>query len=150
MRGSEILESLKRPRPSVHPVDIGLRTEAAVLAYLLRRGVRVLQPCGFNHRYDLVLELEGTFVRAQIKTGRLRNGAIEFKTCSIRSNSQKAILRDYGNEIDLFLVCCPAEEEIYAVPVSQAPKGMMRLRTTATANSQAAGIRRASEFVLPA
>lgn len=136
-------------RPA-HPVDIGLRTEAAVVAYLLRRGIRVLQPCGFNHRYDLVLDLEGEFVRAQIKTGRLRRGAIEFKTCSIRSNTHKAMVRDYGDEIDLFLVCCPAMDEIYAVPVSQAPKGMMRLRTMATANSQAAGIRWASEFVLPA
>jgi hypothetical protein len=50
-------------------VDVGLRTEAAVVAHLLRRGVKVLQPNGFNHRYDLVLDLDGEFVRAQIKTG---------------------------------------------------------------------------------
>ena len=38
---------------SEHPVDIGQRTEAIVLAALVRRGYRVLTPFGTNQRYDL-------------------------------------------------------------------------------------------------
>jgi hypothetical protein len=29
-----------------------------VVSRLLARGFKVLQPCGFNHRYDLVLDLD--------------------------------------------------------------------------------------------
>ena len=57
MRAERILEALRGTPLSVHPVDVGLRTEAAVVAELLRRGVRVLQPRGVNQRYDLVLDL---------------------------------------------------------------------------------------------
>ena len=61
---------------SVHPVDVGDRTEAIVIAALVRRGYRVLRPLSSNERYDLVLDLDGEFLRVQCKTGRLRNGAI--------------------------------------------------------------------------
>jgi hypothetical protein len=36
----------------------------------VRRGYSVLLPFGVNQRYDLVLDLDGRFVRAQCKTGR--------------------------------------------------------------------------------
>src|SRR4029077_4235086 len=67
-----------------HPVDVGQRTEAAVLAELVKRGHRVLIPFGVNHRYDLLLDLGGRFVRVQCKTGKLRRGVIRFKTESVR------------------------------------------------------------------
>jgi len=62
-------------RAAPHPVDVGTRTEAVVLAELVKRGYRVLLPFGHNHRYDLVLDVEGRFVRVQCKTGRLSRGA---------------------------------------------------------------------------
>lgn len=145
-----VLESLRDPRGSTHPVDVGLRTEAVVTSRLLAAGIKVLQPCGFNHRYDLVLDLEGRFVRAQVKTGRLRDGKVVFKTCSVRSNTQGSVLRAYDAEIDLFLVYCAATNGIYAVPVDQAPRGAMSLRVAETANKQAVGIRWASEYAVPA
>jgi PD-(D/E)XK endonuclease len=37
---------------SRHPVDVGQRSEAAILAALVKRGHRVLLPYGTNHRYD--------------------------------------------------------------------------------------------------
>jgi PD-(D/E)XK endonuclease len=40
------------PKASAHPVDVGLRTEAAILAELVRRGYEVLVPFGTNQRYD--------------------------------------------------------------------------------------------------
>jgi PD-(D/E)XK endonuclease len=59
---------------SDHPVDVGQRTEARILAYLVAHGYGVLLPFGVNQRYDLVLDLNGRFVRAQCKTGRYRKG----------------------------------------------------------------------------
>ena len=46
-----------------HPVDVGDRTEAIVIAALIRRGYRVLRPLSANQRYDLVLDLDGCFLR---------------------------------------------------------------------------------------
>jgi len=53
--------------PSRHPVDVGTRTETIIAAELV---------FGFNHRYDLVLDIEGRFLRVQCKTGRLRGVAV--------------------------------------------------------------------------
>lgn len=110
----------------------------------------MLTPCGFNHRYDLVLDLDGEFVRVQCKTGRLRRGAVHFNSESVRSNSSAAIRRPYDGEADVFLVHCPDTDEIYAVPVTDAPKRSVTLRVDPTANSQTKGVRWASDYVLPA
>jgi PD-(D/E)XK nuclease superfamily protein len=73
---------------SDHPVDVGQRTEAIVLAELVRRGYRVLTPFGTNQRYDLAIDLGDRFLRAQCKTGRLRRGTIIFHPRSVRSNTR--------------------------------------------------------------
>jgi PD-(D/E)XK endonuclease len=141
---------LKAPEPSSHPVDVGLRTEAAILAELVRRGYQVLVPFGTNQRYDLVLDVSGRFVRAQCKTGRLREGVVRFSTRSIRSNTRETFFRDYAGEVELFLVYCPETNGIYAVPVDEAPSGYGYLRVEPTRNGQAEGIRWARDYELPA
>ena len=70
-----------------HPVDIGDRTEAIVVAALVRRGYRVLRPLSSNQRYDLVLDLGADFLRVRCKTGGLRKGAIVFLTPTRRTCS---------------------------------------------------------------
>ena len=62
------------PNLSNHPVDMGQRTEGAILSELVRRGYKVLVPFGVNQRYDLVIDAGDRFLRVQCKTGRLRNG----------------------------------------------------------------------------
>jgi hypothetical protein len=59
---------------SSHPVDIGLRSETTILAALVELGYDVLVPWGFNRRYDYVIDLGREVIRAQCKTGRLRDG----------------------------------------------------------------------------
>ena len=75
---------------SRHPVDVGERSEAIILAELVKRGYRVLIPYGTNHRYDIVINVGGRFLRAQCKTGRLRDGVIRFATASTRANTLRA------------------------------------------------------------
>jgi hypothetical protein len=135
---------------SAHPVDVGQRTEATVLAELVRRGYRVLTPFGVNHRYDLVLDVGGRFLRVQCKTGRLRNGSVVFQTRSVRANRMGWYARAYSGEIDLFMVYCRALDRLYAVPVEVAPLGGGRLRVEPAANNQSRGIRWAADFELPA
>jgi hypothetical protein len=135
---------------SDHPVDVGHRTEAVILSELVRRGYRVLLPFGVNQRYDLVLDVEGRFVRAQCKTGLLRGGAVRFRPLSTQSNTRKTLSRGYEGEADLFLVYCPQNGLIYAVPVEGCTSRSMSLRVEPTLNGQAEGIRWAKSYELPA
>lgn len=138
------------PELSSHPVDIGQRTEAAILSALVRRGYAVLLPFGVNQRYDLVIDLDGRFVRAQCKTGRLMDGVVQFRTRSIRSNTSETFTRPYIGEADVFLVYCPETDRIYAVPVEDAPSGgQMYLRVEPTVNRQAHGVNWAKQYELP-
>jgi hypothetical protein len=134
---------------SDHPVDIGQRTEAIVLAALVRRGYRVLTPFGTNQRYDLVIDVGERFLRVQCKTGRLRRGTIILAARSVRSNTHRTYLRTYENEVDLFVVCCPETDQIYAMPIEETTSSVGALWVAPTANGQAKGIRWAREYELP-
>jgi PD-(D/E)XK endonuclease len=140
---------LEPPQTSSHPVDVGLRTEAAILAELVRRGYHVLLPFGTNQRYDVVLEMDGEFIRAQCKKGRLRNGVVRFPSRSVRSNSNGSFFRGYSGEIEIFLVYCPETNQIYAVPVDDVPATDGWLRVDPTRNGQKEGVRWARDYELP-
>lgn len=142
--------TLSPPSPSTHPVDIGLRSEAAVWGRLVKHGYSVLLPCGVNQRYDLVIDDPRGFLRVQCKTGRLRNGVIEFRPCSTRSNTRSAMSRDYAGEIDLFAVYCPENDGVYLVPSDGAPRRSMRLRVDESRNRQSKRVRWARDYELPA
>ena len=141
--------ALAAPLPSSHPVDVGLRTEAAILAELVRRGYRVLVPFGTNQRYDLVLDMDGAFVRAQCKKGRLRHGVIRFPSRSTRSNTRGTYFRGYEGEVEIFLVHCPETSQIYAVPVEEVPATQGWLRVDPTRNGQRLRVRWAGDYELP-
>jgi hypothetical protein len=103
-----------------------------------------------NQRYDLVLDLDGRFVRAQCKTGRLRRGAIIFNTQSVRASMTGVFTRGYEGEADLFLVHCPELDTVYAVPVNSASQGHMSLRVASTRNGQNQRVNWAADYELPA
>jgi hypothetical protein len=138
------------PPKSSHPVDVGLRTEAAILAELVRRGYNVLVPFGTNQRYDFVLDIDGKFVRAQVKTGRFRRGVVTFKTTSTRVNTLRVFTRGYQGEADVFLVYCADTNGIYVVPVDDAGDAQCHLRVEPTRNGQAERVRWARDYELPA
>jgi PD-(D/E)XK endonuclease len=135
---------------SRHPVEVGQRTEAAILSEFVRRGYRVLLPFGVNQRYDLVLDTGDAFLRVQCKTAWVRNGCVEFPTQSVRCNMRGVFTRGYEGEIDLFVAYCPELDKFYAVPVEVAPRVRCTLRFDPTANNQARGVRWAADFELPA
>jgi hypothetical protein len=135
---------------STHPVDVGLRSEAAVIAELNRRGYCVLLPFGFNNRYDFVIHVDDRFLRVQCKTGRLREGVIMYPTRSTRCSTSGIHFRDYDGEVDLFIVYCPQNEKLYAIPPSDLARGAGTLRVDPPANNQVRGIRWAVDYELPA
>ncbi len=144
--------SLTLPKPTLtsHPVDVGHRAEAAILAELVKRGYRVLVPFGVNQRYDLVLDCDGRFLRAQCKTGRLREGVIQCSTQSIQSNTRGTRWRSYTGEIDLFIVYCPQNDSVYVIPADEVPSRGMHLRVNPPRNRQDKRVRWAKDYKLPA
>jgi hypothetical protein len=54
---------------SNHPVDVGQRSEAAILAAFVERRFMVWLPWSVNHRYDMLLDV---FMVACEATGRAR------------------------------------------------------------------------------
>jgi hypothetical protein len=148
--GQRALAVLGEPTKSSHPVDVGQRSEAAVLAAFVKHGYRVLTPFGVNHRYDFALDMGDRFLRVQCKTGRLRNGIVCFAALSTRVNTQSTYRRTYAGDIDLFAVYCPATGRVYVVPVEEATSTTGTLRVDPPANGQSRRIRWAKDYELPA
>lgn len=113
--------------------DIGDRTEAIILAELLKTSHNVLLPFGDNSRYDMVVNVDGKFVRIQCKTGSLKNGCVMFPTASVYRGKDGIVKRQYTkDEIDLILVYSREYDKIYIVPVEELSKGSMKLRVEKT------------------
>jgi hypothetical protein len=128
----------------------GEKTEAIVLAELMKRNLTVLQPFGENQRYDFVIETGGEFYALQCKTARREGGKAIFRTRSVRPSSEGYIRKDYGKEIDYFVVYCPANEETYLVSGDEASKNEMTLRIEPPGNNQSKGINWAEEYSIDA
>src|SRR5438552_3656657 len=58
--------------------------------------------------------------------------------------------RGYKGEVDVFLVWCPELNTVYQVPVASCGKRQMSLRIERTRNGQAALVRYAVEYLVPA
>jgi hypothetical protein len=142
--------TLPKPKVTSHPVDIGHRTEAAILSELLKRGYQVLVPSGVRQRYDMVLDCDGRFLKVQCKMGRLRDGAIQFSARSVQPNTRGTRARGYSGEVNLFIVYCPENQGVYGIPANAVPNSAMYLRVEPPRNQQCKGVRWASEYELPA
>ena len=125
--------------------QIGEITEACVLTAFLKMGYAVMIPFGDNQRYDLVIEDDGKFQRVQCKTGRIRDGCVCFNASS-NCGYQNRERKDYRGEADLFVVYCPDNGKIYAIPVDKGLPAKVSLRLDPTRNSQACGVRWAVDY----
>lgn len=124
---------------------VGERTEAIILAELLKAGYVVLLPFGDNQRYDMVVEIDGKFQRVQCKTARLLRGTLNFKTCSTYAHRGRPS-RGYRGQADLFGVYSPDTGKVYLVPVEEVGEVEGTLRLEQPLNGQIKGIRMASSF----
>ena len=80
-----------------HPKDIGDRSALAIAIALQGIGHAVYLPFGENTRADFVIDDGTRLARVQCKTGRLRNGVVQFKTCSsyAHHSNPASVARDY-------------------------------------------------------
>ncbi len=133
---------------SMHPVDVGIRSEAAVMLELTRLGFDVYTPFNFNSRADLLLDVGTRVLRVQVKTGRISRGGVAFSTQSVTSNTKGSRSRGYVGEIDFFAVHCPALQETWMVPIEDACRSSALLRLEPTANNQERHVRWAKDYRL--
>jgi hypothetical protein len=134
-----------------HPKDIGDRTTLAVILVLMERGFAVYCPFGENTRADLVIDDGHSLLRVQCKTGRLRKGAIEFKTCSsyAHHSNPASRARDYLGEVDYFAVYCPQTKGVYLVAIEDIPlRWSGCLRVDPPRNGQTKRIRQAADYLV--
>ncbi len=126
--------------------NIGEVCEIMIMAAFLKRGIPVLTPFGDNQRYDMVLDTPSGFKRVQCKTGRLRQGVIQFSVAS-SAYHRKGKRQGYHGQIDLFGVYCPENQKCYLVPIQNAPpKNLCTLRLEPAANNQSRNVRWAVDF----
>lgn len=130
----------------MNPKAIGEISEGVVLAHLLKSGKTVLLPFGNNARYDMVVDEEGVLVRAQVKTGRLANGIITFKTSSVNGFTGKRT--SYVGGADIFLVYCPETEGVYRVPVADCGVSNMTLRVDPPKGGPVSTLRWAKDYLV--
>lgn len=116
----------------------GETSRLQIMAALSRRGKQLLLPIGDHFRNDLAIDEDGTLLRVQCKTGRLRNGVVSFATCSVDSRSQKGkcVRRSYRGQIECFGVYCPGNGKCYLVPVGKVGQNECRLRIAPPRNAQ--------------
>jgi hypothetical protein len=132
-----------------HPKDVGDRSTLAIMYALRLQGAAISVPFGENTRYDLIVDEYGKLTRIQCKTGRLREGAVRFNTCSSYAHHPhpKTIKRSYAGEIDEFAVFCPDLGSVYRIPIDDMPATRLGyLRVTPARNCQAKGIRLAAAY----
>jgi hypothetical protein len=127
------------------PSEVGGRAELAVAAALRLAGKRVYLPFfAADSRVDLVLEDETGFHRVQCKTAHVRGDVVAFWTCSNTNHVRK----DYRSDVDVFGIYSPDLDEVFLVPVGEAPSREASLRLGPTRNGQAKGVRWASDYRL--
>jgi hypothetical protein len=131
---------------------VGDRSELEAMAALIRNGYRISLPFGENQRYDLIADDGERLLRIQVKTGRLRNGSINFSCSSMRRADRNRattwVTRPYTGEIDYLAVYCPQTKEVYLVPESELVSTCGHLRVDPTVNRQGKRIRWAAPFKL--
>jgi hypothetical protein len=116
--------------------------EAAILNAFVQHGFQVLQPFGEGHPYDLVVHIEGVFVRVQCKLAWSRPGCLVFNAHATDHGRGQL---SYVGRADLFGVYFPPNRGVYLVPVGDM-RTEGRLRLEPTRNNQKRRVRLAKDY----
>lgn len=98
----------------------GLKTELECQCAFINLGYSVSVPLGNFDKYDMVVDVNGKFIRVQCKSSTYNeeNGFISFNCRSITTNTKKTNRHSYSNEeIDYFATSWNGK--VYLVPVNE-------------------------------
>jgi hypothetical protein len=134
-----------------HPKSVGDRSTLAIMLALREAGFVLYVPFGENTRCDLIIDDGTRLLRVQCKSGRLRDGAVRFATCSSYAHhpNPKMTSRHYLGEIDLFAVYCRQTAGVYLIPIEDVSlRRQATLRVEPARNHQRRRIRLAADYEL--
>lgn len=94
-------------------------TESRVIAELCERQIPVARPFSDNERYDLIVESPDGLYRAQIKTGWLTGGCVQFRGWSQHTNASGNVYKLYDDDVDFFIVFSPELSRLFLVKESE-------------------------------
>lgn len=108
----------------------GLTTELQCQLFFTKKGYNVSIPLAQDCRYDMILDLDHTLYKIQIKTCRptnTLNGGIVFNTVSSRMNHTEGNMKkNYTNE-DVNFFATSYEGQVYLIPIELCQGGEKRL-----------------------
>ena len=118
---------------------IGNLGEAKVLAKFVELGIQVYLPFGDGSTADLIAEFNGKLNRIQVKsTEKDDNGSLTFSICSTTLHAggeiQKHVYTE--DEIDYFALYSSVTDEVYLLPVNEAPTKKFTIRYKAPYRTQ--------------
>jgi len=126
---------------------VGDISELRVMMALVSVGYRVAIPFGEDQRYDLIIEKDNVLSRVQVKTGRLRRGAIFFN-CTSSHVHRGGTRKMYVGEVEYFGVFCPDNDSTYLLPIDEILVQEGVLRVLPPKNGQIKGLRWADRYLL--
>ncbi len=98
--------------------DKGDLSEAKALFEFQKHHIPVLIPWGDNLRYDMVIELNNSFYRVQVKTANeIKNGAVKCYARSSTNHTTNKHLQSYVNDVDFFVFYNQNLDKIALVPI---------------------------------
>jgi len=128
---------------------VGELSELIVAMHLAQAGYLVSKPLGENQRYDLIIDDGNALYKVQVKTGRFRNGAVEWNCCSTHGHRGGPSTKPYFGQIDFFGVYCPQTRTSYLVPIVETSRRLTSLRVYPAKNSQLRKVRWAKKYLIP-
>lgn len=129
-----------------HSKTIGIIGEQVLISEFIKKGFNVLTPIGDNLPYDFVVELEGRFIKIQVKTTeKVIDGCMIFQTN--HSNPYTRVNHKYSkSEIDYFGLYCIENGFIGLIPIEECDSKAIKLRMVDTKNHQRKHVRFASDY----
>ncbi len=93
--------------------------ESAVITELLRRGHSVLKPVGDRLPYDIAVDINGSFVRIQVKSAWKYKGAYTVDTRRTKTNRRQMLRKRYmDGDFDIAIIYIEDLRVFYIMPMS--------------------------------
>lgn len=126
--------------------QIGTIGEQVVVAEFLKNNINVLLPIGDNLPYDMLIEINGSFKKIQVKTTEhIKDGKMKFSTN--KSNPYTKINKKYTvAEIDLFAFYCIENGYLGIMPVTDCTANDTILRINIPSNNQHTKVKMAENY----
>lgn len=110
--------------------QVGNLGELKVIEKCLANNISVFLPFGDGSVVDMILVVNGRCLKAQVKSSQTKDeeGNVIFRMESSKSNRKEQVHYYTNKEIDVFLCYSYAYDEVYLIPINEAPKSQLTIR----------------------